>query len=126
MTPQELSRLLEVVEQDIVPLTRKGVAAGNKVFGAAILRTTDLSLVVAATNEEVECPLWHGEMVAIRDFSALPVDQRPGPDQCLLLSTHEPCPMCLAASAWAGEFPGRHQIGKVGDRCVAGEQIEQG
>jgi len=102
MTPQELARLLEVMEKDIVPLTHKGVEAGNKVFGAAILRMADLSLVVAGTNEEVECPLWHGEMVAIRDYSALSVDQRPRPEQCLLLATHEPCPMCLAASAWAG------------------------
>jgi tRNA(Arg) A34 adenosine deaminase TadA len=104
MTPELLARLLDVVEQDIVPLTRAGVEVGNKVFGAAILRSSDLSLIVAATNEETDSPLWHGEMVAIRQFSALPIGQRPMPGECILLSTHEPCPMCLAAIAWSG-FP---------------------
>lgn len=29
-----LSRLLDVLERDVVPLTRESVRAGNKVFGA--------------------------------------------------------------------------------------------
>lgn len=41
---------------------REAVKKGNKVFGAAILRLSDLSLVVAGTNTEIECPLWHGEV----------------------------------------------------------------
>lgn len=32
------ARLLDVIENDILPLTEQGVAAGNKVFGAAILK----------------------------------------------------------------------------------------
>lgn len=96
------SRLLDVVERDIVPLTRKGVEAGNKIFGAAILRASDTSLVVAGTNEEVACPLWHGEMAAIRSFYALPAEERPAPGECLFLSTHEPCSMCLSAITWSG------------------------
>jgi len=56
------SRLLNVIEHDVIPLTRDGVAAGNKVFGAAILRKDDLSLVIAATNNEIENPLNHGEI----------------------------------------------------------------
>ena len=47
------ARLLDVIEQDILPLTAKGVALGNKVFGAAILRKSDLSLVIAETNNEL-------------------------------------------------------------------------
>ena len=31
-------RFLQVIEEDIVPKTRAGVAAGNKLFGAAILK----------------------------------------------------------------------------------------
>jgi len=41
------SRCLDVIEHDVIPMTRSGVAAGNKVFGAAILRKSDLSLVIA-------------------------------------------------------------------------------
>ena len=48
------NRLLEVIEYDIIPKTRAGVAAGNKVFGAAILQKSDLSLVVAETNGETK------------------------------------------------------------------------
>ncbi|MFE6646675.1 hypothetical protein ACFVJS_08950 [Nocardioides sp. NPDC057772] len=32
----DVRRLLDVIEQDIVPLTRVGVAVGNKIFGGAI------------------------------------------------------------------------------------------
>jgi len=39
------SRLLDVIEHDILPLTQKGVAAGNKIFGAAIL------LIFLSTHE---------------------------------------------------------------------------
>jgi tRNA(Arg) A34 adenosine deaminase TadA len=49
-----IDRLFDVIEHDIVPLTREGVATGNKIFGAAILRKADLSLVIAATNNETE------------------------------------------------------------------------
>lgn len=49
-------RLLDVIDLDILPLTEAGVAAGNKVFGAAILRRSDLSLVLAGTNDETTNP----------------------------------------------------------------------
>ena len=42
-----LDRILDVIERDIVPMTQKGVSLGNKVFGAAIPRKSDLSLVLA-------------------------------------------------------------------------------
>ena len=47
-----IDRMLQTIENDIVPLTRAGVQAGNKVFGAAVLRKSDHSLVVAGTNNE--------------------------------------------------------------------------
>jgi hypothetical protein len=58
MNDSELcGRLLDVIEHDVIPLTRAGVAAGNKLFRAAILRKSDLSLVVADTNGGIEKPL---------------------------------------------------------------------
>ena len=96
------TRFLDVIEQDIVPLTRAGVARGDKVFGGAILRKSDLSLVIAATNRETENPLYHGEISTLNAFFALPGEARPPPEDCLFLSTHEPCSLCLSAITWAG------------------------
>lgn len=101
-TPALLTRLLDVIEFDIAPLTRAGVERGNKLFGAAILRKSDLSLVVAETNNETENPLWHGEMHAIKRFYELPESRRPAPRDCLFLATHEPCSLCLSGITWSG------------------------
>ena len=95
-------RLLDVVERDIVPRTRAGVAAGNKAFGAAILRKSDLSLVVAGANRETENPLLHGEIATLNAFFALPAGERPNAAACHFLTVHESCPMCLSAITWAG------------------------
>ena len=94
------ARMLDVIEHDVVPLTEAGVARGCKVFGAAILLKRDLSLVLAETNNEVENPLWHGEMHALKRLHELP--SPPAPADCLFVSTHEPCSLCLSAITWAG------------------------
>ena len=93
-------RLLDVIEFDILPLTRNGVAAGNKVFGAAILKKSDLSLVLAETNNETENPLWHGEVHTLKRFYERA--EKPDTKELVFLSTHEPCSMCLSAITWAG------------------------
>ena len=94
--------LVRTIEQDVVPLTRAGVARGNKMFGAAILRKDDLSLVLAATNNEIENPLWHGEVHAIKALFERPAASRPEARDCLFLATHEPCSLCLSAITWTG------------------------
>jgi hypothetical protein len=55
---QLVSAFLQTIEHGIIPLTAIGVAGGNKVFGAAILRKDDLSIVIAATNQETQSPLF--------------------------------------------------------------------
>ncbi len=97
-----VSRLLDVVEHDVVPLTRAGVAAGNKLFGAAILRADDLSLVVAETNNETENPLWHGEVHCLKRFYELPAERRVDTREAVFVATHEPCSLCLSAITWTG------------------------
>ncbi|MCW2784662.1 MAG: tRNA-specific adenosine deaminase [Marmoricola sp.] len=97
-----LARYLDVIEQDVLPLTRARVAVGNKLFGAAILRRDDLGVVVAESNNEIENPLWHGEIHAIKRFHELPADQRPDPGDCFFLATHEPCSLCLSGITWSG------------------------
>lgn len=97
-----IDRLLDVLEQDILPLTEAAVGAGNKIFGAAVLDKQSLDLVIAGTNEETHNPLFHGEIACLNRFWALPSNQRPAPSECIFLSTHEPCSMCLSAITWSG------------------------
>lgn len=95
-------RLLDVIEYDIIPLTRSGVSEGNKLFGAATLLKSDLSLVIAGTNLEIENPLWHGEVATLKAFYELPESSHPATSECLFVATHEPCSLCLSAITWAG------------------------
>jgi tRNA(Arg) A34 adenosine deaminase TadA len=105
LPPERVARLLDVIETEIAPLTRAGVARGDKVFGAAILRAGDLSTILAATNRETENPLFHGEISAINAYYAMvaaePARRHP-PGESVFLSTHEPCTMCASAIAWGG------------------------
>ncbi|GAC1045484.1 deaminase [Rhizobium sp. No.120] len=97
-----LNALLAALEDHVLPLTQQGVSRGNKIFGAALLRKDDYSVVLAETNNEMESPLWHGEIHALKRFSEQPAAERPSPKDLIFLSTHEPCPMCLSAITWAG------------------------
>lgn len=97
-----LRRLLEVLENDVLPLTEQAVKEGNKLFGAALLRKSDQSLYLAATNNETQSPLHHGEMHLLKLFHEIPSDQRLPVSDLIFLSTHEPCSMCLSAITWSG------------------------
>ncbi len=100
-----IDRLIEVIERDIVPLTREGVRQGNKIFGAAMLRKSDLSTILAATNRETENPLWHGEVNAIKTYYEMvnaDESKRVDPKDVIFLATHEPCPLCASAITWGG------------------------
>jgi len=96
------NRLLDVIEHNIAPMSAKEVQRGNKIFGAAILLKKDLSLIIAETNNEIENPLWHGEMHAIKKLYERDRDSLPDPKECIFLATHEPCSLCLSAITWAG------------------------
>ncbi len=99
---QWATRLIDTLEHDILPLTTKGVAEGNKIFGAALLLKSDQSTYLAATNNELENPLWHGEMHLLKLYYEIPESERTPIDQLLFVSTHEPCSLCLSAITWAG------------------------
>jgi tRNA(Arg) A34 adenosine deaminase TadA len=99
---QIVTRLIDVIKEDIVPLTAASVCEGSKVFGSAILRKDDLSLVLAGTNNEKENPLWHGEVHTLKLFYEIPASERPDTKNCIFLATHEPCSLCLSAITWAG------------------------
>ena len=95
-----LSALLSVAEHDIIPKMRQGVADGNQAFAAAVLSQGDLAPVTVSVNKAVESPLLHGETSCIRDFFADP--DHPPSRECIFLSTHEPCSLCLSGITWTG------------------------
>lgn len=106
-TPSALhSALLRTVTDSIIPLTRPAVARGCKVFGAAILAKSTLQPIICSTNDELGSPLFHGEVATLLEFhsynAGLPVEKRVQPKECVFLSTHEPCSLCLSAITWAG------------------------
>lgn len=97
---RDLWRFLGVIRDEIYPMTLKAVLQGNNLFGAAVLDAKDLSTIVVGTNLREDNPTYHGEMVTIDRFYRM--ENRPDPADTVFLSTHEPCPMCLSALAWAG------------------------
>ncbi len=97
-----IDRLLDVIEHEIVPLTSAGVRDGNKVFGGAVLRKSDLSTIVAVTNQESVNPLNHGEIATINAFYGIPLQARVPASETIFVSTHEPCPLCLGGLTWGG------------------------
>ena len=102
MNEKALEKILNIFLNEVLPLTEKGVAKGSKIFGAAIIKKDDLSLVIAETNNEIENPLWHGEMHALKKFYELDANTRPNEKDCMFLSSHEPCSMCLSAITFSG------------------------
>ena len=102
MTEKLLEKSLDIFAKEILPITEKGVSEGNKIFGAAILKKKDLSLVVAGSNNETENPIWHGETYTLKKFYEISKDTRPSEKDCIFLCSHEPCSLCLSAITFSG------------------------
>ena len=103
--PKLIDRLLTVMEKEIIPLTQEGVRNGNKIFGAAMLKKSDLSTIIAGTNHETENPLWHGEIYTIKQYYEMvnkDESKRVDPKNVIFFSTHEPCTLCSSAITWGG------------------------
>ena len=104
--------LLGAMEQAISEAQR-----GRTPYGAAIVH--DGQVVLARHNEVKQSrdPTAHAEIVTIRAFSREhgAID----PLECVLVSTVEPCPMCMTASVWArfGAIAFGASIRDVAHRC---------
>lgn len=77
----------------------ESLRAGNNGFGAVIVKGG--AFVAAAHDTEVTAgdPTAHAETSVIRAASRMLGQDLSG---CVLVSTHEPCPMCAFAAVWAG------------------------
>ena len=72
---------------------------GNSGFGAVIIKYGELISKAHDTDKTSNDPTAHAEITAIR-FAA---EKNKGDfGGCMLVSTHEPCPMCATAIVWAG------------------------
>ncbi len=83
-----------------VEACRRGIAAGQSPFGAAIADAS--GRIVCAAHNRVRLdgdPTAHAEIVAIRRAAGLL--GRIDLTGCVIAATCEPCPMCSAAIHWA-------------------------
>jgi tRNA(adenine34) deaminase len=72
---------------------------GNNGFGAVIIKDNSI-LVSTHDQEETESdPTSHAELNAIRLASR---KYGRNLEDCILIATHEPCPMCATAIVWSG------------------------
>ena len=62
------SRILDLILNEIIPLTYTNVSKGNKIFGGGIISKHDLSTICIGVNNEIENPLLHGEISTINNF----------------------------------------------------------
>jgi len=99
MTFQKYNTILDIFLNNLIPDSKLSVAKGNKIFGSFVINRKDLSLIVTGTNNEMENPLFHGEISTIINFFKL---SNLNPKDYLFISSHEPCSLCLSAITWSG------------------------
>jgi len=99
MTFKKYNKILDIFLNNLIPETKISVSKGNKIFGAFVLNKIDLSLVVTGVNNEIENPIYHGEISTIINFFKL---KNLNPKDYLFVSSHEPCSLCLSAITWSG------------------------
>ena len=96
---KKYNKILDIFLNHLIPETKISVSKGNKIFGAFVLNKIDLSLVVTGVNNEIENPIYHGEISTIINFFKL---RNLNPKDYLFVSSHEPCSLCLSAITWSG------------------------
>ena len=92
-------RILDIILDDLIPLTKISINEGNKMFGGFIVKKSDMSLVCLGTNQEIKNPLFHGEISTLFNLFEKKLFNT---KDYYFISTHQPCSMCLSAITWAG------------------------
>lgn len=99
-TMTKIENILKAIKDDLLPLTKKGVAEGNHVFGGLVLDAKSFNTIVAGTNNRQQNPIFHGEIDTILRFFSK--KDHPVPSECIFVASHDPCSMCISAIAWSG------------------------
>jgi tRNA(adenine34) deaminase len=92
------------------------IREGNSGFGAVIARDGRTIARSHDTERSDRDPTAHAEITAIRKAAFVLGRDLEG---CLIVSTHEPCPMCATAIVWSG-------IKEIGYGYSIKEALEQG
>ena len=89
---------LEAHMRTAIREAEQSLREGNHGFGALVARDGEALCAAHDTDETDSDPTAHAELKAIRGAAS-----RIGKDlsSCTLVCTHEPCPMCAGAAAWA-------------------------
>ena len=75
---------------------------GQLIERSLLINKDDYSLVTTGSNNETENPIWHGEIYTLKKFYELDNKMRPKEKNCIFLSSHEPCSLCLSAITFSG------------------------
>ena len=99
MAIMNYNSLLDIFIDTLIPETEIAVQKGNKIFGAFIIKKSDLSIVITGTNNEITNPLYHGEISTLFNFFKI---KNLNPKDYYFITSHEPCSLCLSAITWSG------------------------
>ena len=99
MRMMKYNLLLDIFIDTLIPETEIAVQKGNKIFGAFIIKKSDLSIVITGTNNEITNPLYHGEISTLFNFFKI---KNLNPKDYYFITSHEPCSLCLSAITWSG------------------------
>ena len=95
----DYNKILDIFINDLIPETKYSINKGNKIFGAFIVKKSDLSISSIGTNNEIINPLFHGEISALFNLFKKNIYNT---NDYYFISTHQPCSMCLSAITWSG------------------------
>jgi len=88
------------VIQLILQLQQSAIDLGNPPFAAVIVADNQVIAAVHNTSRSSGNPLEHAEMAAIQ--SAIQLHGAKILTRAHLISSNEPCPMCIGACIWSG------------------------